>query len=79
MSVNGRRIEQYAEYRGDTQYYYYVQGINSILNTIRGKNGESDYCYNLDQIRDLLRFEHDRLQSEWMPDYRCFRVWLSKI
>lgn len=76
MSMNGRRIDQYSEYHGETLYYYYVQTINNILKAIR--NNESDYCYNLDQIKDLLRFEHDRLRSEWMPENGCFRVWLSE-
>lgn len=38
-----------------TTYEYYRKFINDVLRNIR--NGETDYCYELYQIRELLRFE----------------------
>lgn len=75
LSVNSRSIQSYENFCGDTTYYYYVQGINSILKSIR--SGESDYCWSLNQIKDLLKYEHDRLQTEWKPEDKYFRVWLN--
>lgn len=40
-----------------TTYEYYRKFINDVLHTIRG--GKSDYCYELYQIKELLRFEPD--------------------
>lgn len=75
LTVNYRSIQSSDNFCGDTTYYYYVQGINSILKAIR--SGESDYCWSLNQIKDLLKYEHDRLQTEWKPEDKYFRVWLN--
>lgn len=75
LSVNRRNIQNSENFCGDTTYYYYVQGINNILSAIR--SGEPDYCWSLNQIKDLLRYERDRLQTEWKPEGKYFRVWLS--
>lgn len=75
MTVNGHRLETQSSYSGDTQWYYYCQFINSILSAIRHK--EHDFCYNIYQITDLLKYEHDRLQTRWLPEDRCIEVWLK--
>lgn len=75
MTVNGRRIDEQSIYDGETTWYRYCQFINTILSAIR--RNEKDYCYHIYQITDLLKFEHDRLRSCWMPEYQCFKVWLS--
>ena len=64
------------EYHGKTQYQYYCDGINDILSTIR--RGEIDYCYHIYQIEDLLKYEHDRLKAEWLPEDGCFKLSLNK-
>lgn len=56
-----------------TTYEYYRKFINDILRNIR--RGKTDYCYELYQIRELLRFEPD-LQVEYSD--RTFAVSLPK-
>ena len=73
--VNGYLDTTYFSYSGDTEWQYYCKFINSVLGTIR--KGELDYCYHIYQIADLLRFEHDRLQTMWLPEYQCFEVSLK--
>ena len=63
-------------YYGKTQYQYYCDFINDVLNSIR--RGKSDYCYYIYQIAELLKYEHDRLQAEWLEEYRCFKLSLKK-
>ena len=75
MTVNGRDIGSQSGYSGDTSWYYYCQTINTILTVIRRK--QHDYCYNIHQIAYLLKFEHDRLRTKWLPDSGCFEVWLN--
>lgn len=75
MTVNGRDISYYSSYTGETNYYYYQQTINTILSGIRKR--KHDYCYNIHQITYLLKFEHDRLRTKWLPDSGCFEVWLN--
>lgn len=74
-TVNGYDVEYQSTYSGETQWHRYCQFINSILSAIR--HGQRDYCFNIYQITDLLKFEHDRLRTEWIPKYRCFQVWLA--
>jgi len=62
-------------YYGDTIWQQYCKFVNSILTSIR--NGETDYCFYIYQVADLLRFEHDRLETRWVPEYQCFEVWLA--
>ena len=73
--VNGYKDFSYFAYCGDTEWKYYCKFINSILNAIR--KGESDYCFYIYQIADLLKFEHDRLKAIWLPEYQCFKVSLN--
>lgn len=75
MTVNGRRLEDQSSYNGDTQWYHYCQFINTVLSAIRHK--EHDYCYNIYQITDLLKYEHDRLETRWLQEDRCIEVWLK--
>lgn len=74
ITVNGQRLEKQSSYAGDTQWYYYCQSINTILRAIR--KHKHDYCYNVYQITDLLKFEPDRLATKWLPEDRCIEVWL---
>jgi len=60
----------------NSQLGNYCDFINSILKTIR--SGHDDYCYFIYQVADLLRYERDRLRSEYLPDDGCIRVWLSR-
>ena len=55
----------------DEGYYYF---INGILDSIR--HGESDYCFRISHIIDLLQYEH-RLSAVWLPQYKCYRVFLA--
>lgn len=73
--VNGRRLEDQSSYSGETQWERYCQFINTVLRAIRHK--EHDYCYNIYQITDLLKYEHDRLATKWLPEDRCIEVWLK--
>lgn len=59
----------------DSEWARYTRYINSVLNSIR--NGNDDYVYHIYQIADLLRFEHDRLRTEYVKEDGYFRVWLS--
>lgn len=50
--------------------------INSILSNIR--SGGSDYCFKVSHIVDLLKYENDYLQVEWLDKHKCFKVWLHR-
>ena len=63
-------------YHGNTQYQYYCDFINDILSNIR--RGEVDYCFYIYQISELLKYEHDRLQAELLPNDGCFKLSLNK-
>lgn len=62
-------------YNGETQYKYYASTINDILEQIR--LGHREYCYYCYQIQDLLRFEHDRLCTKYIPQEEYWEVWLE--
>ncbi len=53
----------------------YCAFINDILSYIR--KGNTDYCFCVYQIAELLQFEHERLRTEWLPQDNCFKVWLA--
>lgn len=59
----------------EPQWIRYRTYINDILKNIR--KGGTDYCYFIYQITDLLKYEHDRLMTEYMPEDEMFRVWLK--
>ena len=69
-------LENAKEYTGENNYNMYCDFINDVLSTIR--KGKTDFCYHIYQIADLLRFEHDRLRSEYLEADECFKVWLAK-
>ncbi len=62
-------------YTGESEWFRYAQFINDILRVIR--SGEEDYCFKVEHIIDLLKFEHDRLQAEWIPSESCFKVFIN--
>ena len=63
------------EYYGSTTWHYYVLFINSVLTSLR--KGEVEYAYYCYQVRDILRFEHDRLQTEYLPSQQMVKMWLE--
>ena len=65
----------YGSYHGKTQYQNYCSFINNILKNIR--RGEIDYCYYIYQIADLLKYEKERLEVQWLQLERCFRISLK--
>lgn len=65
----------YGSYYGKTQYQNYCSFINNILRNIR--RGEVDYCYYIYQIADLLKYEKERLEVQWLQFERCFRISLK--
>lgn len=75
FSENGSGAHDRCSTSRESQWYYYCQFINSILAAIR--KGQDDYCFNVYHITELLKFEHDNLRTEWLPESRCFRVWLD--
>ncbi len=72
---NGKRVSGRDSTRQFSQWWYYCQFINSVLTVIR--NGGKDYCFNVYQITELLKYEHDRLRTKWLKENRCFEVWLD--
>ena len=60
---------------GEMLWQCYCSFINDTLSLIR--RGECCYCFYIYQIAELLQFEHDRLNTEWMPEQKCFKVWLE--
>ena len=63
------------EYHGDTQFEYFRTFINDILRNIR--KGKTDYCFNYEQIKELLKYERENLAAEWLPTDRCFKIYLK--
>ena len=59
----------------ETEYYRYRAYINDVLKEIR--SGRHDYCYYEYQIKDLLKYEHDRLRTRYISDGKYFDVWLE--
>lgn len=65
------------EYKGETAYQQYCSFINDVLTSIR--KGETDYCYFIYQIADLLQFEPELQTRLCNEDRLCpyFEVWLD--
>lgn len=61
---------------GYTVWQTYCTFINDVLQQIR--SGAVDYCYYAYQIRDLLTFEHARLQTKYHPQGQYWVVWLEE-
>lgn len=74
--MKSRSSYEQTNYDGETQWYRYCQFINETLSAIR--NGESEYCFYPYQVAELLRFEPDRLIAKWLPNDKCFLVYLDK-
>lgn len=68
-------IKEGQVYHGKTEYQCYCDFINDILLNIR--DGNTDYCFYIYQIADLLKYEHDRLQATWSETDQCFRLTLK--
>lgn len=49
----------------------YANYINDILDNVRA--GQSDYCFYVYQVADLLRYEHN-LCVDWSEREECFKV-----
>lgn len=66
--------ETHGTYHGQTNWQEYCSYINDILRNIR--NGETDYCYYLFQILDLLKFHYEDLKTKYCDGY--WEVWLDR-
>lgn len=75
-SSHGCPDKAYKPVRRKTQNDEYCDFINDMLKILR--SGHVDYCYYIFQVTDLLRFEYDRLRTEYMNDDGCIKVWLEK-
>ena len=62
-------------YFGKSEYQSHCDFINSILSNIR--KGESDYCYYIYQIAELLQFEQENLEAIWLEEDCAFCVSLK--
>lgn len=62
-------------YDGITNWQSYSLFINDSLRQLR--RGEICYAWFTYQIRDLLRFEHDRLRTRYTPQDRMWVLWLE--
>lgn len=51
--------------------YYYVLFVNSVLSEIR--KGGVDYAYNLEQIKEIMRFEPD-ITITYIADAGAYEV-----
>ena len=66
-------FEKSNTYSGESDWYRYTQFINNILDSIRA--GEEDYCFKIEHVIDLLRFEPIDLMVDWLPNDFCFKVY----
>lgn len=62
-------------YDGITNWQSYSLFINDTLRQLR--RGETCYAWFTYQIRDLLRFEHERLHTRYAPRERMWTLWLA--
>lgn len=76
MHVVSESYNWNATYHGKTMYQYYCSFINDILRNIR--KGNCDYCFSVYQVADVLRYEYDKLQVDWLENERCFLLRLKK-
>ena len=63
-------------YYGETAASRYANFINDVLYNIR--KGEVDYVFFVYQIEDLLKYEKERLWTEYFPDDSYFMVGLKQ-
>lgn len=78
LPVTHSQLQNGESYKGETAYQNYCSYINDILTNIR--LGNTDYCYYIYQISDLLRFEPELMTQLCTEDRLCpyFKVWLPK-
>ena len=62
-------------YNGDTNWKTYCNYINSVLTNI--ENGDTDFCYYIYQILDLLKFHYNDLRTQYDKSGEYWRVWLE--
>ncbi len=65
--------ETMGEFHGQTNWQSYCSYINDVLNNIR--SGQTDYCYYIYQITELLKFHYDTLKTRYCDGY--WEVWLK--
>lgn len=70
--VNFWNEETMGTYDGCTNWITYCKYINDVLDNIR--SGQTDYCYFVYQILDLLKFHYDTLKTKYCDGY--WEVWL---
>lgn len=63
-----------AGYPGPTNWQSYCSYMNDVLRNIR--SGQTDYCYFIYQILDLLKFHYDELKTKYCDGY--WEVWLER-
>lgn len=68
-------MEKNELYDGPTQWQNYCWYINDVLRVIR--KGDKDYCYFIYQIMELARFHFHDLKTKYIPEYKCWEVWLE--
>lgn len=73
MDVKTWNEENCGEYKGMTNWQSYCHYINDILRSIR--SGQTDYCYFIYQIMDLLKFHYKDLRTRYCDGY--WEVWLA--
>jgi len=76
-STNTYCGSHYNHKSGDIYQQDYCTFIDSVLRSLR--SGNVDYCFHIYQIVDLLNYEKDRLQTQWLPKHKCFKVYLHTI
>ena len=65
--------ETMGEYQGQTNWQEYCSFINDVLKNLR--SGQTDFCYFIYQIIDLLKFHYDDLRTRYCDGY--WEVWLE--
>lgn len=61
------------QYDGQTNWQSYCSYINDVLRRIR--KGQTDYCYYIYQIMDLVKFHPNNLKTKYCDGY--WEVWLE--
>ncbi len=67
--------ESNSSYHGATQWQNYCWYMNDVLRVIR--KGDKDYCYFIYQVMELARFHFHELKTKYIPQYKCWEVWLD--
>lgn len=75
FTINGTKVYDDAYY-GETLFATRRNFINDVLKQIR--SGHTDYVYHIYNISELLKYEHEKLQTFYDQKEQCFIVWLLK-